>query len=425
MLSPAGTEHVADALTLPLEHGVDRKQEHVATLAEQHVDPSRHFGAQLRLRGIELHDEIESLVVERALGGGSRQGPDAGDMTGETEAWERFKENRCGLPHQDAVDVGFAHRSLDEHADDFRNGHESLAAGHAIPNPNLPARIRAEVLLVYDEPGTTSVDAAVVQLVFQQLDVSRRFLDTRSDVFTLRVFLGKLQRRALAVTRMRLFDEHLGSPAGEGQVLLGLLEIVGRLPQLFPGDEAFLQQGLQRPLLLLKACHFSFGELQAGACFVHADRSFSFRERVHRRLTLLSVDFRDLQVHLSLPPLLRGALQLSLNVCGVDACQQIAFVDPRPLVDEKRHLRVARKGRAVRDRLDRFQDATRRQLRSERPPSHDSRHRGVGPVPAPQGRAGKDEGDRRKEHHGADDAVAFQDVRECLNHVLRRRLTAR
>jgi len=122
--------------------------------------------------------------------------------------------------------VRLARGRFHEHPADFRNRDEPLAAGHAIAGADLPARVRAEIFLVDDQAGAARVEGAVLDLFLQQPDARVGFLQLRPDVLALRFLLRELEGGALAISRVRLLDQHVGSPPQESEILFGLLQIV-------------------------------------------------------------------------------------------------------------------------------------------------------------------------------------------------------
>ena len=120
--------------------------------------------------------------------------------------------------------------------------------------------------------------------------------DPRAHVLSLRFLLRELQLGSLTIARMGLPDQHVGLPARQRELLFGLLELVGRTPQLFAGDEAFLEERLELVVLLSQALDLLLGELEPGSRLVDGQRPFALRERGDGGLPFLPVQLRDLQI---------------------------------------------------------------------------------------------------------------------------------
>ena len=152
------------------------------------------------------------------------------------------------------------------------------------PTPDLPARVRAQELLEHDQPGPARVDAAVLDLIDEQLSrAPAASWPWRAHSRTARPFAPAAAPPAVCRADARAADHDVGAPLRQRELLLALLELVGRLLQLLARDEAFLQQRLQLLVLLAKPARLFLRELQARACFFDAQRAFALGHRLRPR----------------------------------------------------------------------------------------------------------------------------------------------
>src|SRR5439155_26577494 len=123
-------EDVADEHALPLEDRVDGHQQHAGPIAEHDVGSRRHLRPQVGVALVQLDDQVETLLVERAIDRRSRERAHSRDSSSKTKRRERLEADRRDLSTLDPVHVRLARRRFHEHPADFRNRDESLAAGH-------------------------------------------------------------------------------------------------------------------------------------------------------------------------------------------------------------------------------------------------------------------------------------------------------
>src|SRR4029078_2915212 len=127
-----------------------------------------------------------------------------------------------------------------------------------------------------------------------------------------------------------------------------------------------------------------------------------------------------LELHLSLTQLLAGALDITLQIGGVEADEEIAFVDTCALGNKLDDLRVAAaERRPVRDRFGWTQRAADGQLRRQHAFVRGGRQRAVRVGTAVEGRAREG----RDEHRSAYPAFHFTSCRGSKTPRIARRLS--
>src|SRR4029079_463978 len=242
------------------------------------------------------------------------QRPDAEDLSSEAGTWKGLEPDHCRLPCPQQVDLALADRRLDQHPPDLRDRDQALARRDAVADANLPARGRADELLVDHDAWLARVHAARLD---QRPHLGELFLGVmhaRAQARHLRLALRHLPPRSLFLARRGELLGDVRARARQRQVGLGLVELRGRAAQLFARDEPFLHQRLELRGLLLQARDLLFGELTLRAGLEHRDRPFALRRALDGRGRLQPLPVRDLELDIQLAKFPLDAIGVALEL---------------------------------------------------------------------------------------------------------------
>jgi hypothetical protein len=211
-----------------------------------------------------------------------------------------------------------------------------------------------------------SVQAARVDERLQRRQPLLRIGEARPDVDELRLALRQLHGRALLLARMGHLRRDIGAAARQRQLFFRFLELAGGAAQLVAGDEALVEQRLELVVLLPQPLHLLGGHLEPRPDFRDAQRALALGDGAQRRCGLLALALGHLDVHLQLAQLLLDALDVALQLGGVEADDEVAVVHAHALRRELDDLDVAPgHRRSVGDRFNRPQRAAGGELRRQ------------------------------------------------------------